>query len=105
MKLTSWSHLQLLEFDPDRRITAQEALEHEFFQREAAGACLGNGCPPSADYVTPSVELADEKEPSASNAEPADAAVLPETGKPGSSQVWTLRGRQIDYTLQDAMCA
>jgi hypothetical protein len=94
--------LQLLEFDPDRRITANAALEHEFFRREAAGASLGNRRNPSADFVTPSVELANEKEPSASHAEPAEAAVLPKTGKPGSSQVWTLRGRQVN--AKDARC-
>lgn len=94
--------MQLLQFDPDRRITAHEALKHEFFRSKAAGASLGNGRDPSADFVTPSVELANEKEPSASHAEPAEAAVLPKTGKPGSSQVCAFRGRLINS--EDARC-
>ena len=37
-----------------------------------------------------------EKEPSASHAEPAEAAVLPKAGKPGSSQVRADSGNDVN---------
>ena len=74
--------MQMLEYDPDKRITAQQALTHEFFRGEPAPGSLSNGSEWDAE---PLVHV--EKEPSASHAEPAEAAVLPKAGKPGSSQV------------------
>ncbi len=76
--------MQMLEYDPDKRITAQQALTHEFFRGEPAPGSLSNGSEWDAE---PLVHV--EKEPSASHAEPAEAAVLPKAGKPGSSQVTT----------------
>ncbi len=77
--------MQMLEYDPDKRITAQQALTHEFFRGEPAPGSLSNG---SEWDIDPPVHA--EKEPSASHAEPAEAAVLPKAGKPGSSQVFSL---------------
>lgn len=79
--------LQMLEYDPDKRITAQEALRHNFFSSDSGLLSLGYGSAPGyADDVT-QVALEDILH-SASHAEPAEAAVLPRaSGKPGSSQV------------------
>lgn len=74
--------LQMLEYDPDKRITAQQALMHDFFRGEPAPGSLSNGSDRDMQLL-----LRAEKEPSASHAEPAEAAVLPKPGKPGSSQV------------------
>ena len=77
--------LQMLEYDPDKRITAREALRHEFFRVEPALPAVDLRASVS-DELT---EHAPEKEPSISHAEPANAAVvgLCTSGKPGSSQV------------------
>ena len=75
--------MQMLEYDPDKRITARQALTHEFFRGEPAqAASLSNGSGRVEELAVHA-----EKEPSASHAGPAEAAVLPKTGKPGSSQV------------------
>ena len=77
--------MQMLEYDPDKRITAREALRHEFFRVEPALPAVDLRASVS-DELT---EHAPEKEPSISHAEPANAAVvgLCTSGKPGSSQV------------------
>ena len=77
--------MQMLEYDPDKRITAQQALLHDFFRGEPAPGNLSNGSDRDMEVL-----VRVEKEPSASNAEPAEAAVLPKPGKPGSSQVTPL---------------
>lgn len=75
----------MLEYDPDKRITAREALRHDFFRVEPALPAVDLRASVS-DELT---EHAPEKEPSISHAEPANAAVvgLCTSGKPGSSQV------------------
>ena len=80
----------MLEYDPDKRVTAQQALTHEFFRSEPVPASLSNGSEWDADAL-----VRVEKEPSASHAEPAEAAVLPKAGKPGSSQVRANSGSNI----------
>ena len=81
----SKAQLQMLEYDPDKRITAREALRHEFFRVQPALSPVDLRTSVS-DELT---EHAPEKEPSISHAEPANAAVvgLCTSGKPGSSQV------------------
>ena len=77
--------MQMLEYDPDKRITAREALRHEFFRVEPALPATDL----RASVPDELAEPAPEKEPSISHAEPANAAVvgLCTSGKPGSSQV------------------
>ena len=73
----------MLEYDPEERITAREALKHDFFRTDGAVVgCLENG----SDLVLDEF-IVSEKEPSVSQAQPAEAAVLPKSAKPGSSQV------------------
>ena len=75
----------MLEYDPDKRITAREALRHKFFRVEPALPAVDLRASASDELAAP----APEKEPSISHAEPANAAVvgLRTSGKPGSSQV------------------
>ena len=73
----------MLEYDPEERITAREALKHDFFRTDGAVvSCLENGSDLALDEI-----IVSEKEPSVSQAQPAEAAVLPKSAKPGSSQV------------------
>ncbi len=56
--------MQMLRYDPKERITAHEALRHDFFRMGAAAT------PPSNGRVRP------EKKETSATAEPAEAAVL-----------------------------
>ena len=54
----------MLRYDPQQRITAHEALQHDFFRMGAAAAPTPNG------------RLRPEKKEASATAEPAEAAVL-----------------------------
>ncbi|CAK0785347.1 hypothetical protein CVIRNUC_008554 [Coccomyxa viridis] len=97
---------RMLEYDPDKRITAREALRHDFFRVEPALPAVDLRASVS-DELT---EHAPEKEPSISHAEPANAAVvgLCTSGKPGSSQATEPEGASkpgsgVSSTVQEEL--